>query len=246
MELEKIWPAGAVDETIDTLSAKHSPDGKTLDLTGLLHDPLVGNIALVSSFGTEAAVLLHMVSQAKPDTDVLFIETGKHFNETHDYIETLRDQLGLTSLKLIKPDEKLLAQEDPKGELHKTNPDMCCTLRKSFPLQDAMVEYDGWITGRKRYHGGQRANLPFIEREERQLKINPLIHFSPKMIADYFIEHKLPPHPLLAQGFRSVGCAPCTDKTKEGDDIRSGRWAGVDKVECGIHLSPEGGLVRSN
>lgn len=244
MDLEQLWPAGGADETIEVLSSKYCPDGETLNLSGILSDPLSGKIALVSSFGTEAAVLLHMVSQAKKDTAVLFLETGMHFNETHDYIETLRNQLGLTNLHLITPDEKLIAQEDPNSDLNKTNPDMCCTLRKSFPLQDALVEYDGWITGRKRYHGGERANLPFIEREERQLKINPLVHYSPKMIADYFIEHKLPPHPLLAKGFRSVGCAPCTVKTKDGDDVRSGRWTGVDKAECGIHLGPSGTINR--
>lgn len=240
------WPPGGEDQLIETLTEKHVSQAGALNLETLLKDPLTGKIALVSSFGTEAAILLHMVSNANADIDILFLDTQKHFPETLDYLKTLEEILGLDSLKIIRPDAKLIEQEDPKANLHKTNPSMCCTLRKSFPLQDALVDYDGWITGRKRYQGGQRATLPFIEREGKHLKINPLIHFTPKTIVEYFKEHKLPKHPLFSKGYKSVGCLPCTTPTPKGGDARSGRWAGIDKVECGIHLSPDGQINRQN
>ncbi|MFK7902040.1 MAG: phosphoadenylyl-sulfate reductase [Nitratireductor sp.] len=245
MDIEKFWPAGAKDNTIELLSHKYCSDGISLDLDGLLKDPLSGKIALVSSFGTEAAMLLHMVAQTKSEIDILFLNTQKHFPQTLEYLETLQTKLGLKTLKILEPDPKLIAQEDPKGNLHETNPNMCCTIRKSFALQDALVDYDGWITGRKRYQGGERANLAFIEREGKHLKINPLIHFTPEMIKWYFEKHTLPKHPLVAKGYSSVGCIPCTQPTKDGDDPRSGRWVGIDKVECGIHLSPGGSISRT-
>lgn len=245
MEINSICPPGGQDDLITALSAAYCNDNKHLDYKGLLNDPKVGNIALVSSFGAEAAILLHMTSKARPEADILFLDTGKHFKETLNYLETLQEFLQLKTLRIISPDSALVSDEDPTGKLHIKDPAMCCTIRKSFPLQDSLINYDGWITGRKRYQGGQRANLPFIEREGKHLKINPLIHFTPKTILEYFEQHNLPKHPLTEKGFSSIGCKPCTRPVEKGGDPRSGRWVGLDKVECGIHLSPDGGFVRN-
>src|SRR5680860_1237518 len=208
VQLESSWPPGQEDSVIETLSARYA--NGHLDLAGILNDPLSGKIALVSSFGAEAAILLHMASKAKADIDILFLDTEKHFGETLKYVETLRNHLDLPGLHIITPDPKLLQIEDPKGTLLKHDPGMCCTIRKSFPLQDALADYDGWITGRKRYQGGLRANLPYLERDGKHLKINPLIHATPKTMLEYFKKHNLPKHPLIAKGYKSIGCKPCT------------------------------------
>ena len=242
MQLESSWPPGQEDSVVETLSARYA-NGR-LDLDGILNDPLSGRIALVSSFGAEAAVLLHKVSKTKADIDILFLDTEKHFDETLEYLETLRDHLELPGLRLITPDPKLLEIEDSDETLHKRDPGMCCTIRKSFPLQDALVDYDGWITGRKRYQGGSRANIPYLERDGKHLKINPLIHETPKTILEYFKTHKLPSHSLVNKGYKSIGCKPCTISISENQDHRAGRWAGIDKAECGIHLSPDGSFSR--
>ncbi|NGO52236.1 phosphoadenylyl-sulfate reductase [Mesorhizobium camelthorni] len=237
------WPPGGSDPQIDALARRHVRHDQ-LDLAALLADVDVGNIALVSSFGAESAILIHMVSSALERVPILFIDTGKHFPETYAYVETLKAALNLRDVTFVKPDSKLVREEDPGGNLWRVNPNMCCTIRKNFALQDALTKFDGWISGRKRYQGGLRANLPFMERDGTLLKINPLIHYTQDMIKAYFKQHDLPLHPLLDRGYRSIGCATCTIPAKEGEDPRSGRWSGVDKVECGIHLGPSGSISR--
>ncbi len=244
MELEQFWPPGGYDPDIDALAGRYISDDRKLDLRGLLADPLCGRIALVSSFGTESAVLLCLCLEANPDIPIFFIDTEKHFAETYSYIESLRLRLGFRNFSVLKPNPDLISEEDPRGDLHSRAPDTCCMLRKTFPLQDALAEYGGWITGRKRYHGGLRQNIPFIERDGGHLKINPLIYFTPKDIMSFYRDRDLPTHPLVAQGYASVGCAPCTAPVSTSGDVRAGRWPGLDKTECGIHLGPDGRFAR--
>lgn len=194
-----------------------------------------GNLALVSSFGAEAAVLLHLVSRVDKDFPILFLETGKHFQETLDYVETLKDRLRLTNVKLVSPNAAALAEVDPDGELHKTHPDQCCDIRKVQPLAETLKGYRGWITGRKRFHGGGRSDLPMVEAEGGQLKINPLVEWSHEEIQEHFMNFALPHHELVYQGYTSIGCEACTHKPEPGDALRSGRWQGKSKFECGIH-----------
>ena len=208
-------------------------------LGNLIEDDLAGELATVSSFGAESAVLLHLISEVAPDLPVLFLETGKHFDETLAYRDTLVTQLGLTNLRNIRPEPGLIAQKDESGLRWSYDPDGCCEIRKVIPLANALAGYDATLTGRKAFQSATRANLPRFEVDssdaQGRLKINPLIDWTADDIQAYFEEHSLPRHPLVEQGYPSIGCSPCTNKVAPGEDPRSGRWKGWDKTECGIH-----------
>jgi len=195
-----------------------------------------GRIALVSSFGAEAAVLLHMAAAVDSSLPVIFLDTGKLFGETRRYRDTLIRRLGLHDVRSIEPDAKRLAAEDPQGMLWHSAPDRCCALRKVEPLARALAPFDAWINGRKRSHGASRAHLPLVEQAEGRIKLNPLANWSAEDVAAYFAAHDLPHHPLEAEGYRSIGCLPCTEPAAPGEGPRAGRWRGHDKTECGIHL----------
>ncbi|MCJ8140146.1 phosphoadenylyl-sulfate reductase [Falsirhodobacter halotolerans] len=202
-----------------------------------LRDHDVGQTALVSSFGAESVVLLHMVSVLDPDLPVLFIDTQMLFMETLTYQKDVADKLGLTNIQTIRADPAAVEFDDPDGTLHQFNTDACCALRKTIPLERALAPYDAWITGRKRFQSGTRAELPFFEPEtDTRLKINPLAMWGREDVEDYIINNRLPRHPLVAKGYPSIGCAPCTSPVKPGEDPRAGRWRGSQKTECGIHF----------
>lgn len=206
-------------------------------LRSMLRDRFPGRIALVSSFGAESAVLLHMVAAIDRATPVIFLDTGKLFVETLRYRETLATRLGLSDVRTARPDPARLAKVDPRGDLWRSDPGACCWHRKVEPLDAALDGFAAWITGRKRFQGGVRGALDPIEQEPgRRVKVNPLADWSGADITDYFARYDLPPHPLAAHGFRSIGCAPCTRAVRIGEDPRAGRWAGSAKTECGIHL----------
>jgi len=193
-------------------------------------------VALVSSFGSESAVLLHMAAQIKPDIPVLFLDTGMLFGQTLDYRKSLVAKLGLTDVRDLRPQFQDLAIHDPAGDLWKTSTDACCNIRKVLPLDRALNGFDGWITGRKRFQGGDRMRLQVVEQGESQIKFNPLANWTKEQLDAYAAEHDLPAHPLVAFGYPSIGCWPCTAPVEEGGDTRAGRWVGSDKTECGIHL----------
>ncbi len=195
-----------------------------------------GQIALVSSFGAEAAVLLHMVSEIDPATPVLFLNTGKIFGETLRYRTQLVEQLGLQDVRDIKPLVRGIEARDPGGVLWASDPDGCCYVRKVEPLNRALTGFGAWITGRKRAHGAERVDLPIAETLDGRVKVNPLVGWSRTDVEAYFSEHDLPRHQLEADGYRSIGCMTCTDRIVEGENLRDGRWRGSDKTECGIHL----------
>lgn len=211
-------------------------------LSAVLRDGLAGDVAIVSSFGAESAALLHLVSRIDPSVPVLFLDTGKHFPETLAYRDELADRFGLNLVNLY-PDLDDLKTRDETGLRWSYDPDGCCELRKVRPLAKALATYDASLTGRKAFQSSTRANLPRIEidtsDEQGRLKINPLIDWDADRIAAYFEEHDLPRHPLVERGFPSIGCSPCTRPVGEGEDPRAGRWAGWDKVECGIHKPGE-------
>lgn len=199
-----------------------------------------GHIALVSSFGAEAAVLLHLAAQVDRSLPILFLDTGKHFMETLTYRDILVGRFGFTDARALEPDAADLAREDPAGDLWSRQPNRCCALRKVVPLEKALSEFDGWITGRKRYQNTERAALPFAEISGDKIKINPLANWTEARINQAFKDFKLPRHPLFDEGYASIGCAPCTRRILDGEDSRAGRWAGTDKTECGIHLGFDG------
>tara|TARA_R110002072_G_scaffold65824_14_gene162525 strand:+ start:7264 stop:8022 length:759 start_codon:yes stop_codon:yes gene_type:complete len=212
-------------------------------LRAVMADDLVGDIATVSSFGAESAVLLHLLSQIDPGIPVLFLETGKHFPETLAYRDELVERLGLTNLVNLYPELDELGTKDANGLRWSFDPDGCCEIRKVRPLAKALLGYDATFTGRKAFQSSTRAQLPRFEIDnsdvQGRLKINPLIDWDAERIATWFEEHDLPRHPLVERGYPSIGCSPCTRPVAEGDDPRAGRWAGWDKTECGIHKPGE-------
>jgi phosphoadenosine phosphosulfate reductase len=220
------------------------------DFDGIdLLEPLVNRrfkdrVALVSSFGAESAVLLHMVAQVNPSVPVIFLETGKLFWETLSYRSMLVDRLGLTDIRNVKPDPEDLATHDPRGDLNLADPDFCCHIRKTEPLRKALDGFEAWISGRKRYHGGNRASIPALEAADGRVKIEPLARFTARDVEAYMKHYDLPQHPLVAQGYRSIGCVPCTMKGGTADNPRAGRWAGLNKTECGIHFTENGRPMR--
>jgi phosphoadenosine phosphosulfate reductase len=200
-----------------------------------IKDLYPGKIALVSSFGAESAVLLHMVSEIDKATPIVFVDTGQHFPETLEYRDRLVERLGLTNIVLATPQETLLAAEDPEKFLFASDPDRCCEIRKVAPLAVSLEAYDAWITGRKGFQTSDRARLPLFEAEGARVKVNPLVGWSARNLLDYIKQHDLPSHPLVAKGFPSIGCLPCTSRVLPGEDPRTGRWRGKSKSECGIH-----------
>lgn len=210
-----------------------------LDAPELLHVMIrrvfPGRIALTSSFGAEAAVLLDLVAAVDPATPVVFLDTGKLFGETLRYRDQLVARLGLTDLRVVGPTESEVAAADPDGTLWRHDPDACCRLRKVVPLRRAMTGLSAWITGRKRVHGNERSDLEAIEAGNGHVKINPLAGWSEQRLASHAALRGLPPHPLVEDGFRSIGCLPCTDRAAPGEGARDGRWRGQGKTECGIH-----------
>ncbi len=195
-----------------------------------------GNLVLASSMGIDSAVLLHLVSKIDKNLPIIFLDTGKHFRETLHYRDQLVSKLGLTNLINLTPDRSELKQEDPHGDLHLEQPDSCCDLRKVRPLSRKIFDYNVRITGRKRYQTPDRKNMPILETDGKQIKLNPLAYWTAKDVTTYLRKHDLPVHPLLSLGFLSIGCQPCTTRVSDGEDARAGRWRNLDKDECGIHF----------
>ena len=211
-------------------------------LATVLTDPAFGKVALVSSFGAESAVLLHMASQIRADVPVLFVDTGWLFAETLAYAEALCLRLQLSDVRWLKPDPLVLAAADRKRLRWSYDPDGCCQIRKVQPLEAGLAGHDLWISGRKRHQNGVRATLDLFESAGGRLKLNPLAGWTAAQLAAYAVTHALPPHPLVAEGYPSIGCSPCTSKVRPGEDPRAGRWRGWEKSECGIHAGqPEDG-----
>ncbi|HEY5598155.1 MAG TPA: phosphoadenylyl-sulfate reductase [Kiloniellales bacterium] len=229
-----------VQDRAADLARRYAGLSGTALLEPLLRREFPGRIAVVSSFGAEAAVLLHLIAEINPATPVVFLDTGKHFTQTLRYRDALTRRLGLTDLRVIQPETAELQQLDPRGTLYRVDPDLCCRLRKVLPLRRALAGFDAWINGRKRFQGGDRAALTTIEAVDGRIKINPLAHWSAERIAAEFAARDLPRHPLVAQGYSSIGCAPCTRPTTASQAPRAGRWAASGKTECGIHWPTDG------
>lgn len=232
----------------ETISYKRYFDqnGKLDPLRPIIESEFPKRIALVSSFGSEAAVLLHRVAQIDRAVPVIFLDTGKMFGETLRYRTMLTKRLGLTDVRSIRPLPEVEAQMDPKGILWMSQPNACCHFRKVEPLQRGLQGFDAWISGRKRIHGGTRSNLPLRETEDGKVKLNAMADWDRLAIDSYYNVHDLPPHPLVADGYLSIGCMTCTSRTASQHDPRAGRWSGLAKSECGIHLSVETAAVAAD
>ncbi|WP_346910598.1 phosphoadenylyl-sulfate reductase [uncultured Roseibium sp.] len=233
-------PELALDAEVRALNAQYEGAEAQDVLRAAVREQYPGEIALVSSFGADSAVLLHMVAEIDPATPVIFVDTGKLFPATLRYRDDLVDRLGLTDVRSQKPASEDLAEKDAGGMLWMSDTDACCHIRKVLPLDVALDGFSSWISGRKRFQSSSRASLGLFEADDGRVKVNPLADWSAGDVLDYARAHDLPPHPLVAQGYPSIGCLPCTDKVKPGEDPRAGRWRGQDKTECGIHLPTHG------
>lgn len=226
------------------LERQYTGVGTSEMLEGVLGGRQAGNIAVVSSFGAESSVLLHLVASIDPAIPVLFLETGKHFPETLAYRDLLAQRLGLKDLRNLTAEPAALAESDESGLRWSYDPDGCCDIRKVLPLAAELAGFDASITGRKAFQAESRKDLPRFEIDTSdaadRLKVNPLIDWSQEKLAAYIENHDLPPHPLVAAGYPSIGCSPCTSKVAPGEDPRAGRWRGWDKTECGIHVPDSG------
>jgi phosphoadenosine phosphosulfate reductase len=234
VKIERIARIAAEERAAELTMRYGMLDGEAL-LGPILMDEFPGTIAATSSFGAEAALLLHMMAQIDPGVPVLFTDTGKLFGETLRYRDRLVAQLGLTDVRTLSPDAAEVAQADGDMMLWQRDPDACCAIRKIIPMRRALAGFEAWISGRKRFQSESRAALPAIEAAEGMVKINPLVRWGRDRIAAESAARGLPRHPLEADGFLSIGCFTCTRRVGEGEDGRAGRWDGVNKTECGLH-----------
>lgn len=219
----------------DLTAAYGHLEGEAL-LRPLIEGVFKGKLALVSSFGTESAVLLHQIAQIDPSLPVLFVNTRKLFGETLRYRRTLEQRLGLTGIRELSPTPEAETENDKDGLLWRTNNTACCDFRKVKVLDAGLAPFDAWITGRKRYQATTRIELPLFEAADGRIKVNPLAGWDRADVEAYLDRYDLPRHPLEEDGYLSIGCMPCTDRVAPGEDIRAGRWRGQEKTECGIHL----------
>lgn len=234
-----------IDSRLQRLQADYAGLETNALLSAMIGREFAGRIAVVSSFGAESAVLLHLIAQVDPTVPVLFLNTGKLFGETLRYRDRLQEMLGLTDVRAIGPHPADREREDPDGVLWSKDPDGCCNFRKTVPLSRALEGFDAWITGRKRFQTQARATMEPIELVGGRFRINPLSDWTQQDLDDYVKRNRVPPHPLVRDGYLSIGCMACTSKVAEGEDPRSGRWRGQDKTECGIHadtFSDGGGI----
>jgi phosphoadenosine phosphosulfate reductase len=223
-------PAAVLDRAL-----RDAPPAKVIEVA--LQTAGREHLALVSSFGTESAALLKVMADVDPAIPVVFLDTGWLFEETLAYRDTLIATLGLRDVRSIKPSEETLSREDPDRELWFSDPDACCRIRKVEPLARALKPFSAWINGRKRFQGRTRADIPVVEDDGAKLKFNPFANVSREEIEAIYQLAKLPPHPLVASGYLSVGCMPCSSRTATDEDARAGRWRGRAKTECGIHTT---------
>lgn len=241
-DAESSFIRALADEAAETL------EGKPADRVLAWAAHVVPRFVATSSFGAESAVLLHLMATVAPAVPILFLDTGFHFDQTVAYRRSLARDLGLTVLD-VRPELSVQQQDDRYGpELFRTDPDTCCGLRKTLPLRKMLANFDGWATGVRRAQTPERQRTPVVEarrHDDRWLvKVAPLAGWSDDDVAAYIATHDLPPHPLVAEGYASIGCAPCTRPTGSGEDPRAGRWAELGKTECGIHLSDDDAVVR--
>jgi phosphoadenosine phosphosulfate reductase len=205
-----------------------------------LQEAFPARTAIVSSFGAESAVLLHMVAQMEPTTPILFLNTGKLFGETLRYRDRLQETLGLTDIRSIGPHPVERSERDPEGVLWSRNADACCNFRKVVPMRRALEGFAASVTGRKRFQTEARTQMQPVEYFEGRFRFNPLAGWDLPDIESYFVAHNLPRHPLVEDGYPSIGCLPCTRRVQGDETYRDGRWAGLEKDECGIHTGLDG------
>jgi phosphoadenosine phosphosulfate reductase len=239
-------PPAADDAVVAAHLAELQARAKDRDAHGILELALTGEFkgktAVVSSFGAESAVLLRLVADIDPNTPILFLNTGKLFGETLRYRDRLQDVLGLGDVRSLSPSLDERTAKDPEGTLWSKNADACCDFRKTIPLARALEPFSGQVTGRKRFQTRERADMQPVEYSGGRYRFNPLWQWDLHQLEAFTERNNLPRHPLVEDGYPSIGCMPCTRRVQAGEDYRAGRWSGMDKDECGIHLTDGGGI----
>ena len=227
----------AARDRVGELNGRYRHFGTSSLLEAVLTRGIFDRVAMVSSFGADSAVLLHLIAQIDRTLPVLFIDTRLLFEETLSYQQDLAEHLGLTNVQVIRAADRTVEAVDPYGALRFSDADACCALRKAQPLNAALQGHDAWITGRKRHQAQTRHDLHYFDLDDgsSRIKINPLIDWKPARLKAHLDTHALPRHPLVARGYPSIGCAPCTTRVTQGEDPRAGRWRGLSKTECGLH-----------
>jgi phosphoadenosine phosphosulfate reductase len=236
---EDLARQATISEDLEALNQRYDGLTPLAILEDALQHRAFSRPTVVSSFGAESSVMLHMIAQLRPDIPVYLIDTGKLFDETLRFRDRLQHVLGLEDVRCIAPRLDEIQSTDPDGTLHRHNPDQCCHLRKTVVLERALAPFDSWINGRKRYQSELRSIMPIAEYADGRAKLNPLANWRSEEIRDYALTHNLPVHPLVMQGYHSIGCFPCTSKVSADVNPRAGRWAGLEKSECGIHNAPK-------
>jgi phosphoadenosine phosphosulfate reductase len=238
--------AASSDADIAARLAALQEKAKGRDAHGILElalrEEFAGKTAVVSSFGAESAVLLKLVADIDPNTPILFLNTGKLFGETLRYRDRLQDVLGLGDVRSLSPSLAERETKDPEGTLWSRNADACCDFRKTIPLNRALEPFQAQITGRKRFQTRERADMLPVEYFDGRYRFNPLWQWDLQQLEAFSERNNLPRHPLVEDGYPSIGCMPCTRRVQAGEDYRAGRWSGLDKDECGIHLTDGGGI----
>lgn len=192
---------------------------------------------LIVASNMQDAVLIDLATRVKSDVDVLFLQTGYHFAETLGTRDAIAAAYPEITIVEAEAEQSVADQEAEFGLLNQTDPSKCCHLRKVVPLQRTLAHYDAWVTGVRRVDAPTRANTRIVQWDDRNglVKINPIAGWTDEEFRDYIVEHNVLENPLVADGYPSIGCAPCTAKVAPGADPRSGRWAGQSKTECGLH-----------
>ncbi len=237
---QRLPDAGAAQENIEKYALMletdhaHLPSQAIVEL--VLERLYPGRVTAISSFGADSAILLHMISKIDRTTPVVFLDTGKHFSKTLKFRDALVNDFGLTDVRAIAPDPGRLRSDDPTGNLHRLDADACCAIRKVEPMNRAVEPFAAWLTGRKRFQSATRSALRVFEAVGPRMRINPLANLTADEIRNYLFMNEIREHPLVAHGYLSIGCEPCSAPVKPGEQARSGRWAGLGKTECGIHF----------
>ena len=209
-----------------------------LDVLKWAYDTYKDDIVYACSFGAEGIVLIDLIHKVNKKAKIIFLDTGLHFKETYELIDRIKQRYPSLAIEMVKP--KISLQEQSKwygDELWKHNPNLCCHMRKVAPLQEALSGVKAWISGLRREQSPTRSNTQYVNGDVKfkKIKICPLIHWTWNDIMTYIELNNLPYNPLHDQGYPSIGCAPCTQPVNNEKDIRSGRWAGLSKTECGLH-----------
>lgn len=226
-----------VDPNLDPSSLQDSTPDEVLRWSA----GSIDRLAVATSFQASGLVILHKLLDIRRDLPVLFLDTGFHFPETLEFKRRITELWDLKVVDLRGEHRDAATQAETYGpELYRRDPDACCAINKVRPLQAALEEYDGWMSGLRRDQSPLRAETPIIEAQllpsgNEIMKIHPLARWTKQDVDDYIAEHSIPTHPLLDRGYMSIGCWPCTRAVEANEQERDGRWAGHAKTECGIH-----------